>query len=156
MKGEVIGINEAKLSSNYVEGMGYAIPISDVEGIIGDLQNLKTRTEVDSENMGYLGVTCQDVTSEIAQQYDMPEGIYLKSIVAGCAADKAGLQKGDILTSFDGVGVTTYDALRERLHYYEAGESVEVTVQSPENGSYVERTVTLTLSTKEEVEAANQ
>ena len=156
MKGEVIGINEAKLSSNYVEGMGYAIPISDVEGIIGDLQNLKTRTEVDSENMGYLGVTCQDVTSEIAQQYDMPEGIYLKSIVAGCAADKAGLQKGDILTSFDGVGVTTYDALRERLHYYEAGESVEVTVQSPENGSYVERTVTLTFSTKGEVEAANQ
>ena len=72
MNGEVIGINEAKLSSNYVEGMGYAIPISDVEGIIGDLQNLKTRTEVAGENMGYLGVTCQDVTSEIAQQYDMP------------------------------------------------------------------------------------
>ena len=67
MKGEVIGINEAKLSSNYVEGMGYAIPISDVEGIIGDLQNLQTRSEVDSEKMGYLGVTCQDVTSDIAQ-----------------------------------------------------------------------------------------
>ena len=156
MKGEVIGINEAKLSSNYVEGMGYAIPISDVEGIIGDLQNLQTRSEVDSEKMGYLGVTCQDVTSDIAQQYDMPEGVYLKSVVAGCAADKAGLKKGDILTRFDGMGVTTYDTLRERLQYYEAGETVEVTVQSPENGSYVEKTVPLTLSTKAEVEAANK
>ncbi|MEQ2471474.1 S1C family serine protease [Laedolimicola intestinihominis] len=156
MKGEVIGINEAKLSSNYVEGMGYAIPISDVEGIIGDLQNLQTRSEVDSEKMGYLGVTCQDVTSDIAQQYDMPEGVYLKSVVAGCAADKAGLKKGDILTRFDGMGVTTYDTLRDRLQYYEAGETVEVTVQSPENGSYVEKTVSLTLSTKAEVEAANK
>ena len=156
MKGEVIGINEAKLSSNYVEGMGYAIPISDVEGIIGDRQNLQTRSEVDSEKMGYLGVTCQDVTSDIAQQYDMPEGVYLKSVVAGCAADKAGLKKGDILTRFDGMGVTTYDTLRDRLQYYEAGETVEVTVQSPENGSYVEKTVSLTLSTKAEVEAANK
>ena len=156
MKGEVIGINEAKLSSNYVEGMGYAIPISDVEGIIGDLQNLQTRSEVDSEKMGYLGVTCQDVTSDIAQQYDMPEGVYLKSVVAGCAADKAGLKKGDILTRFDGMGVTTYDTLWDRLQYYEAGETVEVTVQSPENGSYVEKTVSLTLSTKAEVEAANK
>ncbi len=156
MKGEVIGINEAKLSSNYVEGMGYAIPISDVEGINGDLQNLQTRSEVDSEKMGYLGVTCQDVTSDIAQQYDMPEGVYLKSVVAGCAADKAGLKKGDILTRFDGMGVTTYDTLRDRLQYYEAGETVEVTVQSPENGSYVEKTVSLTLSTKAEVEAANK
>ena len=156
MKGEVIGINEAKLSSNYVEGMGYAIPISDVEGIIGDLQNLQTRSEVDSEKMGDLGVTCQDVTSDIAQQYDMPEGVYLKSVVSGCAADKAGLKKGDILTRFDGMGVTTYDTLRDRLQYYEAGETVEVTVQSPENGSYVEKTVSLTLSTKAEVEAANK
>ena len=156
MKGEVIGINEAKISSNYVEGMGYAIPISDVEGIIGDRQNLQTRSEVDSEKMGYLGVTCQDVTSDIAQQYDMPEGVYLKSVVAGCAADKAGLKKGDILTRFDGMGVTTYDTLRDRLQYYEAGETVEVTVQSPENGSYVEKTVSLTLSTKAEVEAANK
>ncbi len=156
MKGEVIGINEAKLSSNYVEGMGYAIPISDVESIIGDLQNLKTRSEVDSEKMGYLGITCQDVTSDVAKQYDMPEGIYIKSIVPGCAADQAGLQKGDILTKFDGVSVTSYDALRERLKYYEAGETVEVTVQTPENGSYVEKTVSINLSTKDEVEAANQ
>lgn len=155
MNGEVIGINEAKYSSSYVEGVGYAIPISDVEGIIGDLKTMTIRPEVDAEKIGYLGINCQDVTEEISKQYDMPVGIYLKSVVSGCAADNAGLKRGDILTRFDGIGVSTYDSLRERLQYYEAGETVEVTVMSPENGEYVEKTVTVTLSSKEEVEAAS-
>lgn len=156
MKGEVVGINEAKYSSNYVEGMGYAIPVSDVEGIIGDLKTMTTRSEVDEEKVGYLGINCQDVTEEISKQYDMPVGIYLKSVVKGCAADNAGLQKGDILTKFDGVNVTSYDSLRERLQYYEAGETVEVTVQSPNGAEYQEKTVTVTLNSKAEVEAASQ
>lgn len=155
MEGEVIGINEAKYSSEYVEGVGYAIPISDVEGIIGDLKTMTIRSEVDADKMGYLGINCQDVTEEISKQYDMPVGIYLKSVVSGCGADKAGLKKGDILTRFDGIGVSSYDSLRERLQYYEAGESVEVTVMSSENGEYVEKTVTVTLSSKEEVDAAS-
>ena len=153
MQGEVIGINEAKLSSSYVEGMGYAIPISDVESIIGDLKSLETRSEVDAEDMGYLGVTCQDVTQEVSEMYDMPAGVYLKSVVPNCAAANAGLQKGDILTRFAGVSISSYDALRERLQYYEAGETVEVTVQSPGDGGYTEKTVTLSLSSQAEVEA---
>ena len=153
MQGEVIGINEAKLSSSYVEGMGYAIPISDVESIIGDLKSLETRSEVDAEDMGYLGVTCQDVTQEVSEMYDMPAGVYLKSVVPNCAAANAGLQKGDILTRFAGVSISSYDALRERLQYYEAGETVEVTVQSPGDGGYTEKTVTLTLSSQAEVES---
>lgn len=153
MQGEVIGINEAKLSSSYVEGMGYAIPISDVESIIGDLKSLETRSEVAAENMGYLGVTCQDVTQEVSEMYDMPAGVYLKSIVPNCAAEQAGLQKGDIITRFDGVSISSYEALRERLQYYEAGETVEVTVQSPGDGGYTEKTVNVTLSTQAEVEA---
>ena len=155
MKGEVIGINEAKYSSEYVEGVGYAIPVSDVEGIIGDLKTMTIRPEVDAVKRGYLGIDCQDVTKEISKQYDMPVGIYLKSVVSGCGADKAGLKKGDILTRFDGIGVSSYDSLRERLQYYEAGETVEVTVMSSENGEYVEKTVTVTLSSKEEVDAAS-
>ena len=155
MKGEVIGINEAKYSSSYVEGVGYAIPISDVEGIIGDLKTMTNRPQVDAEKMGYLGINCQDVTEEISKQYDMPVGIYLKSVVSGCAADSAGLKKGDIITRFDGIGVSTYDSLKERLQYYEAGETVEVTVMSAENGEYTERIVTVTLSSREEVEAAS-
>lgn len=155
MKGEVIGINEAKYSANQVEGVGYAIPISDVEGIIGDLKTMTNRPEVDAEKMGYLGINCQDVTEEISKQYDMPVGIYLKSVVSGCAADSAGLKKGDIITRFDGIGVSSYDSLRDRLQYYEAGETVEVTVMTSENGEYVEKTVTVTLSSREEVEAAS-
>lgn len=152
MQGQVIGINEAKLSSSYVEGMGYAIPISDVEGIIGDLQSLETRSEVAEENRGYLGVTCQDVTQDVSQMYDMPAGVYLKSVVPGCAADQAGLHKGDIITKFDGVSVGSYEALQGRLQYYEAGETVEVTVQSPGDGGYTEKTVEVTLSSRETVE----
>lgn len=155
MKGEVIGINEAKYSANQVEGVGYAIPISDVEGIIGDLKTMTNRPEVDADKMGYLGITCQDVTEEISKQYDMPVGIYLKSVVSGCAADKAGLKKGDIITRFDGIGVSSYDSLRDRLQYYEAGETVEVTVMTSEDGEYVEKVVTVTLNTREEVEAAS-
>ena len=152
MQGQVVGINEAKLSSSYVEGMGYAIPISDVEGIIGDLKSLETRSEVDEENRGYLGVTCQDVTQDVSEMYDMPAGVYLKSIVPNCAADEAGLHKGDIITKFGGVSISSYEALQERLQYYEAGETVEVTVQSPGDGGYTEKTVDVTLSSMEEVE----
>ena len=103
--------------------------------------------------MGYLGVTCQDVTQEVSEMYDMPAGVYLKTIVPNCAADQAGLKKGDIITRFDGVSISSYDALRERLQYYEAGETVEVTVQSPGDGGYTEKTVSVTLSTQAEVEA---
>ena len=156
IRGEVIGINSNKIGGSTVEGMGYAIPISDVEGIIGDLKTMTNRPEVDAEDMGYLGINCQDVTEEISKQYDMPVGIYLKSVVSGCAADKAGLKKGDIITRFDNIGVSSYDSLRDRLQYYAAGETVEVTVMSSENGEYVEKTVTVTLNSKAEVEAASQ
>ncbi len=156
MQGQVIGINEAKYSSSNVEGVGYAIPISDVESLIGDLKTMTTRSEVDADKMGYLGINCQDVTEEISKQYDMPVGIYLKSVVKGCAADKAGLKKGDILTRFDGVAVSSYDSLRERLQYYEAGETVEVTVQTPDDDGYVEKTVRVTLNSREEIDAASE
>ena len=156
MQGQVIGINEAKYSSNNVEGVGYAIPISDVESLIGDLKTMTTRSEVDADKIGYLGINCQDVTEEISKQYDMPLGIYLKSVVKGCAADKAGLKKGDILTRFDGVAVSSYDSLRERLQYYEAGETVEVTVQTPDDDGYTEKTVSVTLNSREEIDAASK
>ena len=155
LKGEVIGINEAKYSAVEAEGVGYAIPISDVESLIGDLKTMTTRSVVADDKMGYLGITCQDVTEDVSKMYDMPVGVFISSVVDGCAAQKAGLQKGDILTKFDGVTVTSYDSLKARLQYYEAGETVEVTVQSPEGAEYVEKTVTLTLNTKAEVEKAS-
>ena len=78
MKGEVIGINSVKLASQEVEGMGYAIPITAVESIIGDLMNKETRDKVDSAKAGYLGIECLSVTSDVAQAYDLPMGCYVK------------------------------------------------------------------------------
>lgn len=85
------------------------------------MKSLETRSEVAAEDMGYLGVTCLDVPEDISKQYDMPVGIYIKSVMPGCAADEAGLKKGDIIIKFGGISVTNYEALSERLRYYEAG-----------------------------------
>ncbi|MBQ8184775.1 MAG: trypsin-like peptidase domain-containing protein [Lachnospiraceae bacterium] len=146
MKGEVIGINEAKYSQTGVEGMGYAIPISDVESIISDLSLRTTRDKVDDEDRGYLGITCQDVTAEVSQQFDMPQGIYVKSVTKGSAADAAGIKKGDVITKFDRVSVSAYEDLVEQLGYYEAGETVEIVLQSPVGAEYEEKTVQVTLT----------
>ena len=156
MRGEVIGINEAKYSSVEAEGVGYAIPISDVGSLIDDLKTMTTRTIVAEEEMGYLGVNCQDVTQESAEMYDMPVGVYLKAIIKGCAAEKAGLQKGDVLTKFDGMTISNFDALRARMQYYKAGETVSVTVQTRQGAEYVEKTVNVTLNSYKEVQAASE
>ncbi len=150
MNGEVIGINEAKYSYSGVEGMGYAIPISDVESIISDLSLRTTREKVPEANLGFLGVNCQDVTPDVSQQFDMPRGIYVSSVTEGSGADKAGIRKGDIITKFDRINVTTYEELKEQLSYFSAGETVEIVVQSPEGADYVEKTLQVTLSARNE------
>ncbi|MCI8997267.1 MAG: trypsin-like serine protease [Lachnospiraceae bacterium] len=151
MNGEVIGINEAKYSYNGVEGMGYAIPISDVESIISDLSLRTTRDKVAEDKMGFLGVTCQDVTEEISRQFDMPRGVYVSSVTEGSGAEKAGIRKGDIITKFDHINITTYNDLKEQLSYFSAGEAVEIVVQSPDGAEYVEKTVEVTLSPRSDV-----
>ena len=156
MQGEVIGINAAKFSAVEAEGVGYAIPITDVEELIGDLKAMVTRSVVAEDKMGYLGITCQDVTQEASQAYGMPIGVYIASVVEDCAAQKAGLQKGDIITKFDGMAIRNYEALRGRMQYYEAGETVEVTVQSPNGGEYTEKIVSVTLDSMAKIEKASE
>lgn len=148
MKGEVIGINEAKYSESGVEGMGYAIPISDVEEIISDLSLRITRDKVAEEDMGFLGISCQDVTSEVSQMYGMPIGIFVSSVTEGSGAANAGIKKGDIIVKFDGMMISSYDELRTQLSYYKAGETVEIVIKSPQDAEYVEKTVQVTLTTK--------
>ena len=89
MKGEVIGINSVKLASQEVEGMGYAIPITAVQEIIGDLMTKETRDKVDEAKAGYLGVNIISVTNDVAKAYDLPMGVYVKSVVEGSAAEKS-------------------------------------------------------------------
>ncbi len=149
MRGEVIGINSAKLAAAEVEGMGYAIPITAVETIIGDLMNKETRDKVAEEKAGYLGVNCISVTSDVAQAYDLPMGVYVKSVVKGSAAEKAGIQAGDVIVKVDGSSVSSAEELVETLSYYEAGEEVELLVRTRESG-YEEQSFSVVLSSKKE------
>ena len=147
MQGRVIGINSAKLASTEVEGMGYAIPISRVSDIIENLMNEQTRTKVAAEDQGTIGIKCLDVSSQIQQAYNMPAGIYISEVTSGGAAENAGLKSGYVLTSFDGHSITSTSELKSLLQYYSAGETVEVEVQVPDNGSYETKTFSLTLGT---------
>ena len=146
MSGQLVGINSAKYSDTSVEGMGYAIPVDDVVDIIENLMNRQVRTEKAAEGeRGFLGISGQDVTSEVSQAYDMPKGVYITSVETGSAAEQVGLQKGDIITKFDGTSVSALAVLKEQLAYYKTGEQVEITYSTRENGQYAEKTATVTL-----------
>lgn len=146
MNGQLVGINSAKYSDTTVEGMGYAIPVDDVVDIIEGLMNRTLREEKIAEGeQGFLGITGQDVTSDVAEAYDMPRGVYITSVEEGSAAARAGLKKGDIITRFDGSGISTIAELKEQLSYYKKGEQVELTVSQTSEGEYQEQAVTVTL-----------
>lgn len=150
-RGELIGINSVKFISEDVEGMGYAIPISDVESIIGDLMNKVTRDEVRDTDRGYLGITGVDVTSDASSNYGMPEGVYVNVVTEGGAADQAGLKKGDIITKLDGTRITGYAQLGDTLKYYASGETISITIQRLEDAQYVEKVLDITLSSGSQV-----
>lgn len=151
MRGEVIGINSAKYASNAVEGMGYAIPMSNAKPILENLMNRKTRDKVeDSEKASYLGVSVQDLTSDMISMYDLPQGIFVKSVNEGGPAEAAGIKKGDIITKLDGQSVTVKDKLVEMLTYYEAGETIPVTIYRSDNGEYQEQELQVTLGKRSE------
>ena len=144
--GEVIGINSAKINSSAVEGMGFAIPISDASDVIQNLMNKETRSKVSDEERGYLGIKEYDVSEEGAQMYNMPTGVYVKEVMSGGGAEKAGLTKGSIITGFEGRSISGMSSLQEQLQYYKAGEEVTLTVQIPDkNGEYTEKDIKVTL-----------
>ena len=144
--GEVIGINSAKINSSAVEGMGFAIPISDASDVIQNLMNKETRSKVSDEERGYLGIKGYDVSEEGTQMYNMPTGVYVKEVMSGGGAEKAGLTKGSIITGFEGSSISGMSSLQEQLQYYKAGEEVTLTVQIPDkNGEYTEKDIKVTL-----------
>lgn len=146
INGEVIGINSAKINASEVEGMGFAIPISDTTDIIENLMNKETRSKVSEAERGYLGIKGYDVTEEGAQMYNMPTGVFIAEVIDGGGAKEAGLTKGMIITEFDGSSVDDMETLKGLLEYYKVGEEVSVKVQVPEkNGEYTEQEVTVKL-----------
>ena len=146
MKGEVIGINSAKLASTEVEGMGYAIPITQSIQHHRRLMNETTRTKVADSQKSSIGIAGITVDSNINAAYGIPAGVYVASVTPGSGAEAAGIRKGDVITKFDGKTVSTIQELKEKLQYYAAGEAVSITVQSPgEGGIYTEKELTITL-----------
>ena len=145
MEGEVVGINSAKLASTEVEGMGYAIAISDVTDILQNLMNETSRDKLDDSEHGVLGIEGSSVSSEAVQMYGIPAGVFVKKVTEGGAADKAGLKANSVITEFNGKAVSSLDQLIEYLSYYEPDEEVELTVQVPHGTSYKEETVKVTL-----------
>lgn len=150
MKGEVIGINSAKYASDQVEGMGFAIPMAKAQGIIENLMNQETRDKLTSD-YGFLNITGQDVSSDVAEMYGIPEGVYVSGTTDGGAAANAGIQKGDIITKLGNTTITSISKLKEELQYYKAGETVEITLQrNTDNKGYQEQTVKVTLDNASE------
>lgn len=147
--GEVIGINSAKLIGEDVEGIGYAIPISDVTDIITNLMNQETKTKVSEAERGYLGITGLDVEDSDSQRYGMPTGVYISEVSRGGGAADAGITKGSIIVGFNGITIDSMESLHEQLQYYKKGEKVTLTLQVPgEGGEYQEQTVDVTLGRK--------
>lgn len=143
--GEVIGINSVKYSDTSVEGIGYAIPMDTAKPII---EELITKEKVDESNSAYLGIAGVDVTSDVAKTYNMPTGVYVAQVTEGSAAEKAGIQKGDIITKFDGKDVTSMEELSYNMQYYAAGTTVDVVIARSSNGQYEEQTISVTLGKK--------
>ena len=147
--GEVIGINTAKVATDSVEGMGYAIPISDASDTIQNLMNQETKTKVSEAEQGYLGIQGVDVSDESAKMYNMPTGVYISDVVKNGGAQQAGLTKGSVITGLEGTTISDMNSLKEQLQYYRVGDKVKVTVQVPgNNGEYTEKTVEVTLGSK--------
>lgn len=147
--GEVVGINTAKVATDTVEGMGYAIPISSVSDIIENLMNQETKTKVSEAEQGQLGIQGVDVTADSSEMYNMPTGVYVSEVIADGGAKKAGITKGSVITGINGTSIDGMQALKEQLQYYRAGETVKITVATPEkNGEYAKRDVEVTLGKK--------
>mgnify|MGYP001037609722 FL=1 len=146
--GKVIAINFAKTSSDGVEGMAYSIPVSNVKELISSLMSKQTRQKVDSDNAGYLGIAAIDITSTYASMYGYPQGIMVRTVASGSAAEKAGLSAYDIIVGFDDQTITTMSGLQSTLQYYAAGEKVKIDYYHLEGSEYVLKSTEVTLGKK--------
>lgn len=146
--GQVIGINSVKYASMDVEGIGYAIPITEVIPIINDLMN---REELAESEMGYIGISGKDVGEDYSTAFNMPVGIYVSKIEEDSPAEEAGLIKGDIITAVNGKTIETMSDLQKFLSYTRGGTQVEFTVMVLEAGQYVEKKINVTLGYKGDV-----
>lgn len=148
-EGKLIGINTVKYSSEEVEGMGYAIPINTAKPIIESL--IKEETIPESEQ-AYLGISGGDISSDMAQAYGMPSGIYVSEIQQNSPAQSAGIQAGDVIVEFDGSSVSNMEALQSKLAKKKAGTKVTIKVKrQSQMGEYKEVSLNVTLGSKKDM-----
>ncbi|NLP15831.1 MAG: trypsin-like serine protease [Clostridiales bacterium] len=143
--GEVVGINSLKFADTRVEGMGYAIPISDA---IPMINLLMTNKVLDVAEMGFLGIsveTAQNVTRDLANQFNMPVGIFINDIIENSPAEEAGLKSGHIIVAFNKMKVETIDDLVNMLTYSRPGEEIILSIRELQNGEYVEKDLNVIL-----------
>ena len=146
IKGEVIGINSNKISGTSIEGMGYAIPITAAEPIIGDLMTKETKHKVADGKVGYIGIMGSiTVSDDMIYLYNFPEGVYVRSVVEDSPAEKAGMLSGDIIVDFDGEKIRTFEDLETALQYYAPGSEATITVMRQQRGQYVEVEIPIVL-----------
>ena len=147
--GNVIGINSSKYFSygnSTVEGMGYAIPMSDAVTVINELMN---REVLKSNEKGYLGITGRTITEDVSKTYGFPIGVYVASVSDTGAAYKAGIKQGDVITKINGREVKTINEVQEIVNNTKAGTDITVTIQRSDDGEYKEKEIKVTLKTKE-------
>ena len=145
-KGEVIGINNAKLADTSVEGMGYAIPMTTAKEILSDLMN---STTIDEKDASFLGVVGRTIDSTYSDTLGMPVGIYVTQVIEGSPAEKAGINAGDIIVAFNGNSVSTMNGLKSKLARKAAGTKITLTIKrANQNGEYQEQEIEVTLGKK--------
>lgn len=156
MKGELIGINEAKSSSSSsgasVDNIGFAIPIDKAQESLQEMMNMETREKVDEDQASYIGIRGSDVSSEAIQLYNVPAGAVVVEVVEDGPAAKAGIEAGDIITELDGRTISGMSQLQQTLQYYAAGEKVDIVIQRSGDNGYVEKTVTVTLGSANDMQ----
>ena len=149
-KGEVIGINNAKLSDTAIEGMGYAIPINAANAILNDLMNAK---DITKENAGFLGIYGRNIDKTYSEALGLPEGIYVSQVIKDSPAEKADIMAGDIITAMDGNKLSTMEGLKEQISRKEAGTKIKITLKrSSKNGDYSDKDVEVTLGKAKDFE----
>ena len=140
-RGELVGINNAKLVAGDVEGVGYSIPISKVVSLIHQMMN---REEIRYKDSAMLGIKTQDVTENLSAALNIPRGVYIVEIEENSAAAKAGIPLYGVITEVNGMEVKSEEQLNEILSYIRGGTTGTVTVHERVEGEYTPKEYTVT------------
>ncbi|MCQ2498147.1 MAG: trypsin-like peptidase domain-containing protein [Lachnospiraceae bacterium] len=145
MRGEVIGINSNKIGGSKVEGMGYAIPISDAMPILEELMSLQTKLKVSENNRGVLGISGINVERSYSELYGMPVGVYVSTVNENSAAERYGLKKGDVIIGIGDQEITTMQQLKKEMEYHAAGETIQLIIMRDMGGTFEEQVLEVVL-----------